>query len=52
LNERVIDFEYVATCETRPVTCAISWCSHNTDCMYVCMYVMIHIHFKIKLKVS
>jgi hypothetical protein len=49
LNERVIDFEYVATCETRAVICAISWCSHST---YVCMYVMIHILFKIKLKVS
>jgi hypothetical protein len=32
LNERVIDFEYVATGETRAITCAISWCSH----MYVC----------------
>jgi hypothetical protein len=36
LNERVIDFVYVTTCETRPVICAISWCSHST---YVCMYV-------------
>jgi hypothetical protein len=53
LNERVIDFEYVATCETRAVICAISWCSHSTYvCMYVRMYVMIHILFKIKLKVS
>ena len=39
LNERVIDFEYVATGETRPVTCAISWCSHTYVCAYVCMYV-------------
>jgi hypothetical protein len=28
LNECVIDFEYIATGETRSVTCAISWCSH------------------------
>jgi hypothetical protein len=39
LNERVIDFEYVTTGETRPVTCAISWCSHMYARMYVCAYV-------------
>jgi hypothetical protein len=41
LNECVIDFEYVATGETRPVTCAISWCSHTRMCLcaYLCMRV-------------